>query len=139
MHVEDSVAMGTKLGKFVKKPDLKQIFMFSAITWNRHAIHYSRERAISEGLPDVVVQRALIGNFLAQFLDQWIKDVGDVQRLEWKVVRSAIPGDTLTCTGVVKKEIIENNNKLIECDIEMVNQRAETIAKGVGTVRFYTR
>ena len=137
MNNEDVIEIGTKLRKLVKKPDFKQLFMFSAITWNRHAIHYNRKSARGEGLPDVVVQRALIGNFFAQFLGQWIKDRGDVQRLEWKVVRSAIPGDTLTCLGVVKKKVVDNDNKLIECDIEMVNQKDDTIAKGVGTVRLY--
>ncbi len=130
------MAVGTNLGKLVKKPDIKQLFMFSAITWNRHAIHYNRQCARDEGLPDVVVQRALIGNFLAQLLDQWMQYRGEIQRLEWKVVHSAIPGDTLTCTGVVEKILIEKDHTLAECDLEILNQKADAIAKGLGTVRF---
>jgi hydroxyacyl-ACP dehydratase HTD2-like protein with hotdog domain len=79
MQDEHVVAVGTKLGELVKKPDRRQLFMFSAITWNRHAIHYDRQRAREEGLPDVVVQRALIGNFFAQLLDQWLQDRGEIQ------------------------------------------------------------
>lgn len=135
MHVADTVAVGTELGILVKKPDCQQLFMFSAITWNRHAIHYNRQSAIDEGLPDVVVQRALIGNFLAQLLDQWMQYRGEIQRLEWKVLRSAVPGDTLTCSGVVKKIFNEQDHRLIDCDLEMVNQEADAIANGVGTVR----
>jgi len=130
------VAVGTKLDKLVKKPDVKQLFMFSAITWNRHSIHYNRQCAREEGLPDVVVQRGLIGNFFAQLLDQWMQDRGDILRLEWKVVRSAIPGDTLTCSGVVRRKFSRRGDTLFECDLEMVNQEADAIAKGVGTVRF---
>jgi len=136
IHGTDVVAVGTKLDKLVKKPDVKQLFMFSAITWNRHAIHYNRQRAREEGLPDVVVQRGLIGNFFAQLLDQWMQDRGDILRLEWKVVRSAIPGDTLTCSGVVRRKFSRRGDTLFECDLEMVNQEADAIAKGVGTVRF---
>ena len=136
IHGTDVVAVGTKLDKLVKKPDVKQLFMFSAITWNRHAIHYNRHRAREEGLPDVVVQRGLIGNFFAQLLDQWMQDRGDILRLEWKVVRSAIPGDTLTCSGVVRRKFSRRGDTLFECDLEMVNQEADAIAKGVGTVRF---
>ena len=134
MQDEKAVAVGDKLGPLVKKPDVQQLFMFSAITWNRHAIHYSRQAARDEGLPDVVVQRALIGNFLAQLLDQWMQHRGEIQRLEWKVVRSAIPGDILTCSGAVKKIVVEKDHRLIECDLEMVNQAASTIAHGAGTV-----
>jgi hydroxyacyl-ACP dehydratase HTD2-like protein with hotdog domain len=136
IHGTDVVAVGTKLDKLVKKPDVKQLFMFSAITWNRHSIHYNRQCAREEGLPDVVVQRGLIGNFFAQLLDQWMQDRGDILRLEWKVVRSAIPGDTLTCSGVVRRKFSRRGDTLFECDLEMVNQEADAIAKGVGTVRF---
>jgi hydroxyacyl-ACP dehydratase HTD2-like protein with hotdog domain len=135
MQDKKIVAVGTKLGELVKKPDRRQLFMFSAITWNRHAIHYDRQSAREEGLPDVVVQRALIGNFFAQLLDQWLQDRGEIQRLGWKVVSSAIPGDILTCSGVVKKISIEKDHTLIECDLAMVNQDADAIATGVGTVQ----
>lgn len=137
MQDKKVVAVGTKLGELVKKPDRRQLFMFSAITWNRHAIHYSRPAARDEGLPDVVVQRALIGNFFAQLLDQWLQDRGEIQRLEWKVNRSAIPGDTLTCSGAVTTIVNEEDHTLIECDLEMVNQKADAIATGVGTVHIH--
>lgn len=136
MQDEKTVAVGTKLGLLVKKPNLQQLFMFSAITWNRHAIHFNRQAARDEGLPDVVVQRALIGNFLAQLLDQWMQHRGEIQRLEWKVVQSAVPGDTLTCTGVVIRILSEKDHRLIECDLEILNQKASAIAQGVGMVRF---
>jgi hydroxyacyl-ACP dehydratase HTD2-like protein with hotdog domain len=132
----DRIEIGTKLGELVKTPDSRQIFMFSAITWNRHAIHYDRQRALSEGLPDIVVQRALIGNFFAQFLEQWIEANGDILRLEWKVVRSALPGDTLTCRGAVRKKHMEGEKKLVTCVIEMTNQKSEYIASGEATLIF---
>ena len=34
--------------------------MVSAVTWNRHLIHYNTEFAISDGLKNVAVHRALI-------------------------------------------------------------------------------
>lgn len=126
----DQIEIGAQLGELVKKPDATQIFMFSAITWNRHAIHYNKQRALSEGLPDVVVQRALIGNFFAQFLEQSLASKGDIRRLEWKVVRSAIPGDTLTCRGVVTHKDTAGGTKFVRCAVEMTNQKSESIASG---------
>ena len=130
--IPEQIENGAPLGTLVKSPDVKQIFMFSAITWNRHAIHYSREIARSEGHSDVVVQRALIGNYLAQFLEQWAQERGEVERLEWKVIHSAMPGDELTCTGAVKQT---TDCCRVECDLQMVNQTGDVIAKGSGTVR----
>jgi len=135
IHDEVGVAVGAELGKLVKKPDIRQLFMFSAITWNRHTIHYNRQCARNDGLPDIVVQRALIGNFFAELLERWAQDCGDILRLEWKVVRSAFPGDTLTSSGVVRKKSMVRGEALIECDLEMVNQDDDLIADGAGTVR----
>ena len=135
IHDEDGVAVGAELGKLVKKPDIRQLFMFSAITWNRHTIHYNRQCARNDGLPDIVVQRALIGNFFAELLDRWTQDRGDILRLEWKIVHSAFPGDTLTSSGVVRNKSIEGGETLIECGLEMVNQDDDLIADGAGTVR----
>jgi len=131
----DKIKVGASLGTLVKSPDLKQVFMFSAITWNRHVIHYNRESARNEGLPDVVVQRALIGNFFAQFLEQWLQGRGEVERLEWKVIHSAIPGDRLTCSGVVQD--ISDAWQVV-CQLKMVNQNGDVIANGSGTVSLYS-
>lgn len=136
MHNGENWEVGTKFEKLVITPDYQQLFMFSAITWNRHAIHYNRLSARDEGLPDVVVQRALIGNFFARLLEREMRHRAEILRLEWKVVRSAIPGDTLTCSGVVKRTDTQQDFILIECDLILVNQEADTVASGVGTVRF---
>jgi hydroxyacyl-ACP dehydratase HTD2-like protein with hotdog domain len=133
----DLLEIGANLGELEKSPDSRQVFMFSAVTWNRHVIHYNSRSAQSEGLPDVVVQRALIGNYLAQFLEQWLQQKGDILRLEWKVVRSAIPGDTLKIRGVVKQKYVEDNNQLVICEVSIVNQNSDTIAMGEATLKFF--
>lgn len=136
---QDGWAVGTALEKLVIQTDCRQLFMFSAITWNRHAIHYDRQSARAEGLPGVVVQRALIGNFFARLLEQGTHQRADIQRLEWKVMRSAVPGDTLTCSGVVRRTHAERGTALIDCDLQMVNQEGDTVAKGAATLKLASR
>jgi acyl dehydratase len=86
-------------------PDAQQVFMFSAITWNRHRIHYSRDAAQREGLPDIVVQRGLIGNFFARHAQRWMGAAGSVRRLAWQVHASAFPGQALHCRGAVTERL----------------------------------
>jgi hydroxyacyl-ACP dehydratase HTD2-like protein with hotdog domain len=129
---------GTKLKELVKKPNYKQIFMFSAVTWNRHMIHYNSETARNEGLPDVVVQRALIGNYFAQLLTQWAGENAELKRLEWKVLRSAIPGDKLVCQGEVVAKLEQNSCRLANCKIQMMNQKSEILATGQAQMEFYS-
>lgn len=82
-------------------PTHMQLFMYSAITWNRHHVHYSKDAAQAEGLPDVVVHRGLMGNFLARMLGEWLGENGCITELSWKVLRSATPGQALSCEGVI--------------------------------------
>jgi len=127
--------VGAELKKLVIRPDYQQIFMYSAITWNRHLIHYNRQKARAEGLPDVVVQRGLIGNYFAQLLESGLHHCADILRLEWRVIQSAVPGDTLTCSGVVRRIHEQKGDTRIEFDLSMVNQNDEVVARGAGTVQ----
>lgn len=126
----DNIGIGTKLKNLIKSPDHKQIFMFSAITWNRHEIHYNSKIALNEGHKDVVVQRALLGNYLSQMIIDWIGENGELNYLEWKVVRSAFPGDSLTCQGEVSEKYVDNDNRIIKCEIRIKNQNSEIIVIG---------
>jgi hydroxyacyl-ACP dehydratase HTD2-like protein with hotdog domain len=87
------------------RPTPMQLFMFSAITWNRHHIHYSAEAARAEGHPDVVVQRSLLGNYFARHAGAWLGPEGRVAKLTWRVVGPAVPHQWLRCNGVVQDRL----------------------------------
>lgn len=90
-------------------PTREQIFMFSAITWNRHKIHYSDRQAQSEGHRDIVVQRGLLGNFLARQIGSWLPEHGSIRRLSWRVIESTYPNEPLVCkTQLIGTQRFEN-------------------------------
>ena len=126
----DNIKDGTELKGLTKSPDYKQIFMFSAITWNRHEIHYNSKIALNEGHKDILVQRALLGNYLSQMITDWIGENGELTYIEWKVIRSVFPGDCLACQGDVSEKYIENGNRIIKCELRMENQNSEIIVVG---------
>ena len=126
------------LPDLVVTPTREQIFMFSAITWNRHKIHYSDSYAQSEGHRDIVVQRGLLGNFLARQIGNWLPSHGSIRRLSWRVIESAYPDEPIICktelTGTLRSEhsiylkfasrIIGTNSRLIvkgEAEAELIN------------------
>jgi hydroxyacyl-ACP dehydratase HTD2-like protein with hotdog domain len=119
-------------------PDVMQIFMFSAATWNRHQIHYSKDAALAEGHKDIVVQRALIGNFLARLLTDWLGDGGEIRELSWKVVQSALPGKTLRCTGVVTERTKSGSHPILTCELKVLNAEEQTVATGSARVELAT-
>lgn len=115
-------------------PTRHHLFMFSAATWNRHHVHFDADAARGEGLPDVVVHRALLGNFLGQLLERWLGGNGTVRRLEWKVRRSALPGRPLLCSGEVVENSDADNAHSIRCALRITDPEGEVIVAGSATV-----
>lgn len=132
----EEIKEGQEVTTFVKQSSYMRLFMFSAVTWNRHLIHYNTEFARHDGLPDVATHRALIGNFVAQMLGNWAGDSGRVAKIEWSVRNTAIPGDTLTCKGKVIQKRDEGKARYVDCEISVENQRGDLIAQGNGAVVF---
>lgn len=132
----ENISATTQIPELIVCPDHAQVFMFSAVTWNRHHIHYSKDAAISEGLPDIVVQRALIGNFLARLITSWIGDSAELRKLTWKVTRSALPGKDIVCRGKIKERIDSEDEKYLICEVTASNENDELIASGEATVVF---
>jgi hydroxyacyl-ACP dehydratase HTD2-like protein with hotdog domain len=134
-----SVSPATQIPELIVCPDHTQIFMFSAVTWNRHHIHYNKDAAVSEGLPDIVVQRGLIGNFFARLITNWVGDGGELRKLTWKVTRSALPGKKLVCRGRVKEKIDSGDGKYLLCEITASNESDELVASGEAKIVFYDK
>lgn len=130
------ISVTTQIPELTVCPGHTQVFMFSAITWNRHHIHYNKDAAISEGLPDIVVQRALIGNFLARFITDWIGDQAELRKLAWKVTRSALPGKDIVCRGRIREKKDSEEEKGLICEVTASNEKDELIASGEATVVF---
>jgi acyl dehydratase len=131
----DGVAVGDQIPPLVKHPTPMQLFMFSASTWNRHLIHYNTEFAISDGLKNVAVHRALIGGFLAQMLSDWLGDAGTIGNIGWSVRGSAAIDRPLTLRGEVVEKREEDGQRLLACQIRAENHENETIAPGTALVR----
>lgn len=80
----EDIDVGYRIPSLIKMPSTIQLFMFSAITWNRHRIHYDSDFARNhDKLPNILVQRPLLGCFLAQMLSEWLGENGEIKRLEW--------------------------------------------------------
>jgi hydroxyacyl-ACP dehydratase HTD2-like protein with hotdog domain len=128
------LAVPAEIPEFSITPNHTQIFMFSAVTWNRHHIHYNKDAALDEGHEGVVVQRALIGNFLARLLTSWLGAAGEIRELSWKVVRSALPNQSLRCRGTVAHTERTDAGMLLSCEVVVLNPEDQPIATGQATV-----
>ncbi|MBL7716950.1 MAG: hypothetical protein JNL01_15910 [Bdellovibrionales bacterium] len=120
-------------------PTETQVFMFSAVTWNRHQIHFDLNQAKKEGFPAVAVQRGLLGNFLARMVTEWAGNQGRLERLQWKVLQSAFPGQELECIGQIKETGSSVNPGRVILEVRILNSEDAVIASGEAVVQLHER
>ena len=129
-------SVGGALPPLVVVPTRAHLFMFSAVTWNRHRVHYDQPSAVREGLPDVVVHRGLVGNYFARLLTGWMGGHGGaIETLSWRMLKSAVPEATLTLRGQVTGIERAERDEVATCDLEAVDEAGGVIASGRGTLR----
>jgi len=129
--------VGQSLPELIKQPTYAHLFMFSAATWNRHMIHYNTEYARGDGLEDVAVHRALIGNYLAQVLTHWLGNDGRLRTLEWSVRSSAKPGDRLRCGGRIKEKHQVGDELIVVCELSVAQEDGQLVAPGTAEIQLY--
>jgi hydroxyacyl-ACP dehydratase HTD2-like protein with hotdog domain len=99
-NMAHDLRVGDPLPALAFEVSAAQIFMYSAITWNRHQIHYNQAQARAEGHADIVVQRGLLGNLLVRYINSYFDNIY-IETLSWKVVSSLTPGQLIHCSATV--------------------------------------
>ncbi len=128
VNVEDEIPA------MVKNPTRAQLFMYSAISWNVHRIHYDSEYAKEEEHPTVLVHGPLQGAFLGQLMTDWISPDGTLKKIAYSNRGRAFPDEPYIMKGRITGKRIEGEQNLVECEIRSENKAGETIAVGSATV-----
>ncbi len=130
----EEVTVGTNIPSLVKRPTTVSLFMFGAVTWITHRIHFDYNFARSRGLHDVVVHGPLQAGYLIQMITEWLGESGTLRKLSYRHHMPAFPGDVLTCTGVVKDKRAEDGKGCLEVELLIKNQHDERVSSGTATV-----
>ncbi|RJO62891.1 MAG: dehydratase [Dehalococcoidia bacterium] len=129
----DKIAVGAEIPSLVKQPTKQQLVMWAGASGDYNPIHYDKDFAQSRGLPGVVVHGQLSTAFICQMLSDWYGKTGSLKKLNVSYKGLNLPGDMLTCHGVVKGKSSDGEN-LVTLDVWVENQRGEKTAAGTATV-----
>ena len=136
----EDVGEGEGLPVLEKKPTTQQLVMYAGASGDFYEIHYDKEFAIANGLPNVILHGALKNAFLGQLVTDWIGDGGTLKRLSVQYRGMDVPGDTLLCKGkITKKYTTEDGHYLVDCDIWLENGKGEKTTAGSATVTLPSR
>jgi 3-methylfumaryl-CoA hydratase len=131
----DTLQVGDTLPETRYTPDNIQLFFYNAVLWNAHRIHYDLPYATEvEGYKGLVIAGPMLGDWLAQAVDNWIGDRGMVQRVEYSNRMASFIGETLTTGGVVTA--VDRDARTADFDLYVKNETGDVITPGKATVRF---
>lgn len=96
-------------------------------------LHYDQTFVEAAGIPTVFAQGMWTAGCLSRCLTDYA-GAGNVRRFKVRFAKQVWPGDTLTCRGKVTNKTEKNGEKLVEGELEVVNQKGETTVKGAFAV-----
>jgi hydroxyacyl-ACP dehydratase HTD2-like protein with hotdog domain len=114
----EDVHRGDTLPALTVSADERQLFFFSAATYNGHRIHYDKDWARSnEGYDDVIVQGPLQAALLARAVTDWIGGRGRLVEYAVQNRAIALAGEQLTFDGSVTGKRLVDNIGMVDLDI----------------------
>jgi hydroxyacyl-ACP dehydratase HTD2-like protein with hotdog domain len=114
----EDVHRGDTLPALTVSADERQLFFFSAATYNGHRIHYDKDWARrDEGYDDVIVQGPLQAALLARAVTDWIGGRGRLVEYAVQNRAIALAGEQLTFDGSVTGKRLVDNIGMVELDI----------------------
>lgn len=122
----EDVQLGDALPALTVTPDERQLFFFSAATYNGHRIHYDKDWARSvEGYDNVLVQGPLQAALLARAVTDWIGGRGRL--VEYSVQNRAVAfaGEQLSFGATVTGKWLVDNVGLV--DLNIAGRRGDDI------------
>jgi len=133
-----SVQLGDKLPQREFKPDNVQLFLYNAILWNAHRIHFDETYTTEvEGYPGLVIAGPMIGDWLHQCVEDWLGEKGRLVSMEYSNRIAAYIGETLHCGGNVIA--LDSDSQEAQVEVFIKNEAGEIVAPGEATVLFVNK
>ena len=111
------------------------LFLYNAIIWNPHRIHYDETYTTQvEKHPGIVIDGPLQGDWLNQVVVNWMGDNGTLTKFNYSNRRASYLGETLTSGGVITA--IDTDAGTVDMDIFIKNEKGDVITPGTAQVRF---
>ena len=133
-----SVLLGDKLPQREFKPANVQLFLYNAILWNAHRIHFDETYTTEvEGYPGLVIAGPMIGDWLHQCVEDWLGEKGRLVSMEYSNRIAAYIGETLHCGGNVIA--LDSDSQEAQVEVFIKNEAGEIVAPGEATVLFVNK
>ena len=130
----EEIKVGSEISPLVKKPTPRQLVQWAGASGDFYEIHYDKDVALKNNLPSTIIHGALKSAWFGQLLGDWVGEKGRVLKYGCSYRGMDVPGDTLTCKGKVTRKYVDGNDKLVEAEIWLENDKGEITTQGTALV-----
>ncbi|OBH29257.1 acyl dehydratase [Mycobacterium sp. E342] len=136
----EDVEVGHQMPELTVTVDEKQLFFFSAATYNGHRIHYDKDWARTvEGYDDVLVHGPLQAALLGRAIGDWIGGRGRLVSFSIQNRAVAHPGQPLSFGGTITGKRLSGEGAGL-VDLDIAGRREQTVLMpGTATVELPRR
>jgi acyl dehydratase len=135
----EDVHEGQQIPALKKTPTSQQLVQWAAGSGDFYQIHYDQDFARGTGLKGIIVHGALKHAFLGQMLHEWVRYDGRIKRYAVSYRGMDVPGEEMTCCGVVTRTYTEDGVGLVDLEIWAENPAGQKTTPGTATVILPTR
>lgn len=129
------VKVGEDLPERQYTPDNIQLFLYNAVLFNAHRIHFDQPYATDvEGYPGLVVAGPLLGDWLNQCVEEWLGEEGRLLSIDYSNRQACFIGETLTSGGRVINYDADTNE--VQLALFIRNEAGDVIAPATATAVF---
>jgi peroxisomal enoyl-CoA hydratase 2 len=125
-NVKVGDAIPTIMIEGVARPDFVR---YAGASGDFVPLHYDQSFVEAAGITTVFAQGMWTAGCLSRCLTDYA-GAGNVRRFKVRFSRQVWPGDTLTCRGTVTNKTERNGERIVEGDVEVLNQKGEATVKG---------
>lgn len=136
MSRREKIRAGDPLPAREYQTDNVQLFLYNAVLWNAHRIHYDFPYATEvEGYSGLVNAGPLMGDWLTQCINEWLGEDGCLKSLQYSNRKASIIGERLRCDGkVLSMNTLSGDAEL---EVRVLNEKQDVVIPATATVHIY--
>ena len=138
VYFED-VSEGQEIPTLTEKCTSQRLVMWAAGSGDFYQIHYDKDFAPGNNLPDRITHGALKHALLGRMLHDWAADGGRVKRVACQYRGMDMINEDVICHGVVKRKFQEGGENLVELDVWTENPEGQKTSPGTAVVALPSR
>ncbi|MFC1982506.1 hypothetical protein ACFLV5_01775 [Chloroflexota bacterium] len=125
MFFED-VSVGDKLPPISLEITVTKLVLQACATRDLYPVHHDRDFARANNTKDMFVNTSAYGGFFNRLITDWAGPRSRLKSLGYNMLEMNYPGDIMTASGIIAKKYTANEEKCVDLELSISNQRGLT-------------